>query len=143
MFALRNFSVCVALVSMVTFSMTGCCGGKCGLFGGGAAVGSHAVSAPASSGCTTCGTSQSSYSVPSESYSAPTYDQGYSSVPTSAGSGTVNAPSVSVPSAGSGTVNLPSVSVPSAGSGTINVPSSQGFGSGQNLPSFGGGSGSR
>lgn len=79
MLASRNFSVFVALVSMVTFSMVGCCGGNCG----GLPFGKNHVSQGASSqSCSTCGSGASysaptqSFAMPSQSYSTPS--QGYS-----------------------------------------------------------------
>ena len=111
MLAFRNFSICAALLSMVAFTLTGCCSGNCGLLGGGAA------SAPAvSSGCSTCG-GGTSFSQPTQSFS----NDGFSG-----GSGTVNVPTA----AGSGSVNLPSVNAggQSFGGGSISVPSVGGSG---------------
>jgi len=138
MLAFRNLSLCAcaAVVSMVAFSMTGCCCGKKAA----APLASPAISQP----CTTCGDAG-----------------GFSTaVPTAAGSGSVNVPSQSFSTptaAGSGTVNVPSQSFSTptaAGSGSVNVPSQSfstpSFNSGSvggsgsvNVPSFGGGSGSR
>jgi len=104
MHVFRNFSICVALVSMAAFTITGCCSGNCGLLGGGAG---SAVPSHSGGSCSTCGTG-GSYSSPTQSFASPTYaaptesysTQGFStqqfsnSVPTSAGSGSVNLPSV-------------------------------------------------
>ena len=129
MLAFRNFSVCAALLAMVAFSITGCCSGNCRLLGGGASAPvSQGIS---SGGCSTCGGAES-YSAPAQSYSSPSYStqdfstqQFSNSVPTSAGSGSVN-----LPSGGSGSVNLPSVQADgqSFGGGSISVPSVGGSG---------------
>jgi len=89
MLAFRNFSICAALLSMVAFTLTGCCSGNCGLLHGAGA------SAPVShsGGCDTCGGGATysapaqSFATPTSSYSSPSYStQGFSSgsVPTSA-----------------------------------------------------------
>lgn len=115
MLAFRNFSVCAALLAMVAFSITGCCSGNCGLLGGGASAPvSQGIS---SGGCSTCGGAES-YSAPAQSYSSPSYStqdfstqQFSNSVPTSAGSGSVNLPSVQAggQSFGGGSISVPSV----------------------------------
>lgn len=128
MHVFRNFSICVALVSMAAFTITGCCSGNCGLLGGGAG---SAVPSHSGGSCSTCGTG-GSYSSPTQSFASPTYaaptesysTQGFStqqfsnSVPTSAGSGSVNLPSVQ----GGGGQSF------GGGSGSISVPSVGGSG---------------
>ena len=116
MLAFRNFSVCVALVSMVAFSMTGCCSGGCGLFSGRGA--GQATSQSVGHSCETC-SGGTSYSTPAQSFTTP---QSYS-----APSQTYSTQDFSG-SAGSGTVNLPAVQS-SGGSGSISVPSGGGSGS--------------